>query len=470
MKYLNVALSITGLLLIFGVAAKSQPLKVSDNKRFLVKEDGSPFFYLADTGWELFHRLDRNEVDYYLRNRASKGFTAIQAVILSEINGLTVPNAEGNLPLVDFDPSQPNEKYFELVDHVVKKAEEFGLYMALLPTWGAYAEDQPHPLFDNKMIFTESNARTYGEFLGKRYKDQWNVLWILGGDRVPTDKENIWNAMAEGLKKGAGNAHLISYHPSGQQTSSEWFHKTNWLDFNILQSGHQRFSDNVYTRVANDYNLTPPKPVLNGEPAYEDINEWFNPANPRYNDYEIRKYAYWSVFAGAFGHTYGNNNIWQMYTADVSPIIYANMPWNEALEQPGASQMQHLRNLMESRPFLTRIPDQSVIDQENYEYASDHMQATRDGQPGKKDATYIMAYLPMSRDLSIKTDVIDGRNLFVWWYSPVNGEAIPYGKVKNTGVFRISTWNVFVKENQPGPDWVIVIDDADKKYPAPGKK
>ena len=447
----------------------AQHLKVSENGRFLVKDDGAPFFWLADTGWELLHRLNRKEAEHYLRNRAGKGFTVVQTVILSEINGLTVPNREGQLPLVNFDPTRPNEKYFELVDFVVAKAAEFDLYMGLLPTWGAHMEDKPG-LFDNKFIFTEANAEVYGYFLGNRYKNAPNIVWILGGDRPATGKEHIWHAMAKGLDKGSEGRHLISYHPMGQQTSSTWFHGADWLDFNMLQSGHVRFSDNVYSRVASDYVLMPAKPILNGEPAYEDMNLWFNPANPRYTDYEVRKYAYWSVFAGAFGHTYGNNNVWQMYSPDVDPVIYARLPWYEAIEQPGAGQMKHLRQLIESRPFLTRIPDQSLVVEENFEFASDHVQVTRDGTSGQKDATYMMAYLAVSRDLKLKTDALAGKELFIWWYSPVTGDAFPYGKVQNTGVFNISTWNTFIKEGQPGPDWVIVIDDATKNYPAPGRK
>ena len=55
-------------------------LKLSDNRRYLSYGDGRPFFYLGDTAWALFHRLNRKEADRYLSNRASKGFTVIQAV------------------------------------------------------------------------------------------------------------------------------------------------------------------------------------------------------------------------------------------------------------------------------------------------------------------------------------------------------------------------------------------------------
>ncbi|MBY0458913.1 MAG: DUF4038 domain-containing protein, partial [Gemmataceae bacterium] len=88
-------------------------LKVSENKRFLVTADGKPFFYLADTAWELFHRLDRDQAAKYLKTRAAQGFNVVQAVALAEFDGLTEPNAYGHKPLTDNDPTRPNEKYFE---------------------------------------------------------------------------------------------------------------------------------------------------------------------------------------------------------------------------------------------------------------------------------------------------------------------------------------------------------------------
>src|SRR6478736_2021730 len=121
------------------MASPLPQLQVNANQRYLVTADGKPFFYLADTAWELFHRLNRAEADLYLRNRAAKGFTVIQAVVLGELDGLKVPNAYGETPFVDFDATQPNEHYFAHVDWVVNRAAELGLYIGLLPTWGRWA-------------------------------------------------------------------------------------------------------------------------------------------------------------------------------------------------------------------------------------------------------------------------------------------------------------------------------------------
>jgi len=459
------------LLLLAPFASSSQYLKVSDNGRFLVKDDGSPFFLMADTGWEMFHRLDRSDIDFYLKTRHEQGFNVIQCVILSEINGLTVPNREGNLPLVDLDPTKPNEAYFELVDYAVEKAAEYGMYLALLPTWGAHAEDKAHGLFENLNIFTVKNAKKYGQFLGKRYKNNWNVVWVLGGDRPAGDNMQLWNEMAAGLNTGNKNKQLIAYHPAGKQTSTTWFKDSDWLDFHICQTGHYQPGFPVYEWIEQDYQVQPTKPVLNGEPAYEDIGIWFNPINGRYDAFQIRTYAYWSVFAGAFGHTYGNNNLWQMYREEYKGIIAPNMTWDKALDRPGANQMKYLRQLMESRPFTSRIPDQSLILKDRKKHiepkSTDHVRVTRDGTPNNKDATYIMAYLPYHKNVEFETSVIPGSKLNVSWYDPRTGKTVSTETIPNTGFLSHTAWSGKVKPADGGPDWVLVIDDAEKGYVMP---
>ena len=111
--------------------------RVSDNKHYLLR-DGKPFFWMGDTAWELFHRLNREQADYFLKRRAEQGYTVIQAVALAEFDGLHVPNPNGDLPLNFDDPTQPNEKYFKHVDYIIDKAAEYGLVIGFLQPFLAY--------------------------------------------------------------------------------------------------------------------------------------------------------------------------------------------------------------------------------------------------------------------------------------------------------------------------------------------
>ena len=149
---------------------------------------------------------------------------------IGEFDGHTVPNAYGHLPLVDLDPARPDVKdgpdndYWDHVDYVVDKANSLGLYIGFLPTWGRYWHDK---FKDGKPLFTVANAETYGFWLGRRYRDK-GLVWILGGDRgVDNDEQKeIIRAMARGLRKGDGGAHLISFHPPGARARRSGFTRT----------------------------------------------------------------------------------------------------------------------------------------------------------------------------------------------------------------------------------------------------
>jgi len=137
------------------------------------------------------------------------GFTVIEAVALSEFDGLRVPNRYGDLPLHDGDPLRPNDAYFRHVDYVVDRAASLGLVIGLLPTWG----DKVGPIKwgVGPEVFTTENAVRYGEFLGERYREK-PIIWILGGDRNPDSEQRkaIWRALAAGtLHTGVDDPALV---------------------------------------------------------------------------------------------------------------------------------------------------------------------------------------------------------------------------------------------------------------------
>ncbi|MGI5211825.1 DUF4038 domain-containing protein [Plantactinospora sp. CA-290183] len=448
----------------------SYAVRVSDNNRFLVKQDGQPFYYLADTAWELFHRQDREDTDTYLEDRAEKGFTVIQAVALAELDGVYTPNAYGYLPLRNGNPATPdvrdgpNNDYWDHVDYIVDKAESLGMYMGFLPTWGRW--------INNDRIFNSSNAYTYGRFLGERYKND-PIIWILGGDR-PADtaeRKAIWREMARGIAVGVSGTEdygrvLMTYHSWAETSSSDWFHNDAWLDFNAIQSGAKRWNNPcLYECPAHDYGLVPVKPTVDIEVNYDDSVVNWDPDQCCYTDYDVRKGSYWSMFAGGFGITYGTRNIWQFWTPDRSPVSYPQKYWYDSLDLSGAFHVAIQKELMLSRPFLSRVPAQGLL-VSNPGSEGTRIQATKD-----EDGAYAFVYIPnANRSVSVDLSQISGSTVSAWWFNPRDGKVYtqngnvttsPFGQFPNAGSRAFTT-------PSSGPDWVLVLDDASRGFTTPG--
>lgn len=418
----------------------AQLLSFNEDHTLFQYEDGSPFLWLGDTAWELFHVLNREETIYYLDNRSSKGFTVVLSVLISERNGLSIPNAYGELPLVDKNPRRPNEKYFQHVDFVVTEAKKRGLFVGILPTW---ADKVTNERKGEGAIFTLENAYEYGRFLGKRYKNE-PVIWILGGDRDVDSKETaeIWEQMGKGIRAGDEGQHLITFHPLGEKSSAYWFHHAEWLDFNSYQSGHARRYDKVY--LYNQYHrlLVPSKPIVNIEPLYEKIPvrfwEYFKILNSHenkkkylhadglikdpslfedgfFNEYDVRVSAYWTLLSGAAGYTYGNNAVWQMFKPGTYAAVPAFSYWKEALDDPGAESMSHLISFFKKYPLNSFYPDQTLIwgkNEENENYITSVM---------AKDQSFVIAYLPQRKKISLNLYKLKGEKKY-YWYNPSNGD------------------------------------------------
>ncbi|HEX6924201.1 MAG TPA: glycoside hydrolase family 140 protein [Longimicrobiaceae bacterium] len=422
------------------------PLRVSDDGRRLVHADGTPFFWLGDTAWHLFHRLDREEAEVYLEDRRSKGFNVIQAVVLAEHGGLTVPNPYGDLPLHDNDPTRPVEAYFEHVDFIVQRAAEKGMFIGMLPTWGDKFNQR---WGEGPEIFTPENARVYGEFLARRYSGK-PIIWILGGDRNPETEEHlaIIRAMAAGIEAGWDGDPVITYHPMGSSASSTWFHEDEWLDLNLFQSGHSARDIANYSMTLHDLALQPAKPVVDGEPRYEDHPVDWNPEKGWFDDFDVRQAAYWSVLSGAAGHTYGNHDIWQMWEPGREPISSARTPWREALEHPGSRQMGILRRLMESGPFLQLIPDTTSLRSGRGEGAG-HQVAAR-----ARDGSILYAYTPLGEQIAVATDWAPTARLRASWFDPRTGARTAIGTVPRGGEHRFDPPG----EVGRGNDWVLLLE------------
>ncbi len=487
MKF-NHILSIV-LLFLFVNITNAQPwnehgkLQVSKvNPHYLAFQDGKPFFWLADTGWEMLHKLNREEIEQYLENRKNKGFNVIQTVLISEFIHMDKPtnfyndsiflseNPEKPAVTVGNNPQNENEyDFWDHVDFAVKTAEEKGLYLAMLPTWGEWVT----PRSGKALFNTKEQAYNYGWFVGNRYRNSPNVIWILGGDRQPDERAigiELWRTMAEGIADGTNNIKkqdgkadysttLMTFHSFS--SSSKWFHKDDWIDFHAWGSYHAEVNNTkAYLAAIADWNLPNPKPTINLEPCYEAMQINYAIAdNGVFTSTDVRIAAYWSVFSGTAGFTYGANTIWKFISGNESNSnSEKSIGWKDELNLPGAFQMGYLRKLMESHPMLELIPDQSMI------IAGQGDCANRTCAIRGKSFAYI--YIPTGNQTTIKMGMISGEKVKASWFNPKNGETNAIGEFENTGEHSFDVPSMSKElgwlRSGRGCDWVLVIEDASK--------
>lgn len=441
---------------------KNGKLCVSEEGRYLKHENGTPFFWQGETGWLLPERLNRDEAGYYLSSCQKAGYNVVQ---VQTINGVPAYNVYGQMSHPDgYDFSNINKPgvygYWDHMDFIIETAECNGIYIGMVCIWGGNVKAG---------LMSEEEAVLYGKFLAERYKDNPNIIWIIGGDIQGDIKKEVWETLARTIKTHDPN-HIMTYHPRGRTTSAEWFHNAEWLDFNMFQSGHRRYNqrngdknypivegteEDNWQYVERSLAMKPMKPVIDGEPSYEKIPQGLHdPAEKRWEDYDCRRYAYWSVFAGSFGHTYGHNDIMQFYRPGVGAAYGAYTPWYEALKHPGFNQMQYLKNLMLTFPFFERVPDQSIIAGNNGE-KYDRLIATRGND-------YLLVYNYTARKMEIDLTRISGDKKLAWWYSPTDGSLSFIGELDNEIV------NLKPKAKKGCiSDCVLIAIDAAKDYVKP---
>jgi len=453
-------------------------LRVSQDGHYILNQDGTPFFWLGDTGWEMLHRLSREEIEVYLTDRKNKGFNVIQTVIISEfIHSDKEINYYGDSVLINDDPLKPavtpgnNPKdnkeydYWDHIDHAVSTAARMGIYLAIVPTWGEWVI----PRSDKAIFNTAAEAYGYGWFVGYRYRKSSNIIWILGGDRHPDERPEgvgLWRAMAEGIadgvngiKKQDGKADysttFMTHH--SYNSSSNWFHSDEWIDFHMWGSYHAEINNSRAWELAlNDWQLPNPKPTINGEPCYEahGINYAIDD-NGFFTSTDVRLAAYWSVFSGSAGFTYGAQPIWQF--TDSTRRKHSKMTltsWQKGLDLPGSQQISYLKKLMEEAIAPGLRPDQSII-------------ITGEGNCGSRvcvlrDESSAYVYIPAGNQVKIKLGVLSGKTIRASWFNPRTGTRYEIGEISNSGdkifdVPRLSEDLTWLRTGR-GCDWVLILN------------
>lgn len=424
------------------------PLRVSSNRRYLQNGD-QPFFWLGDTAWLMFQKCTREDAYIYLKNRKDKGYNVIQSVL---VHSLADENGSGPDGMrLDVD----SESYWQDCDAMIAMAEELGLYIGLLPAWGSVVK---------KGIINEGNVERYASFLANRYKHCPNIIWLLGGDVRGCDGEAVYKTFGSLLKQNNPDQ-LVGFHPFGRTSSSLWFHEEPWLDFNMFQSGHRRydqaslgewddnkekegyFGEDNWRYVNRDHSCGSMKPTVDGEPSYEGIPQGLHdPSEPFWQAADARRYAYWSVFQGAMGHTYGCNAIMQFYNNTAVPGSYGvKETWKEAMHREGAGQMKHLKDLMLGVDFMSGRPAEELLlsgQGEKYERVS--VFAGTD---------FILCYDYLGKAFDLDLSGYKGKKLEAYWFDPESGIYSYFEDV--SGRDRISAKPI--ERAGAANDWVLYI-------------
>ena len=425
---------LAGIVLAGTLAGGSE---LNTNGRYFVR-NGEPFFWLGDTAWTIANLYTPAEAEAYLDHRARQGFTVINVMmVFTGGPGMKAVSEDvaGTLPFLNWNPATPNEAFFKNIDRVLTVARSKNLILAIMPcggSSGAYVKKQK--------IFTEANVREYGRWLGHRYKDVPNLIWVNGFDLKSSEYPEITQALAAGLQEGDGGAHLITFHPGGGNSSS-YFHTENWLSYNTIQTWSDYWR--IQALVLADYCRLPVKPVVLAEGAYEAGPEY--PSRP-ITPLIVRKQAWWAFLAGGF-HTYGHNDMWRK-----------NPTWRESLDSPGARQMGILKQVLSSREWWTLAPDQSVI---AFGTGSDKdLNAAARSTRGDWAILYLSTRNPVTVDFG---KVTTSESVRATWINPETGESTRAGVFPNSGLRPLTP-------SLKSEDAVLLLEAVKEKASAPGAR
>lgn len=412
------------------------PLAVQPGKRYLVDAAGKPFMIKGDTAWSLIAELRREEVTTYLDDRRSRGFNAILVSLIERFYSSNPPhNAYGDAPFVVADDfATPNEGYFAHADWVLRQAADRGFLVLLTPSY-AGAQGGYEGWYQAMLANGPEKLRAYGRYLGKRYRDFSNILWIQGGDYHPPDKDLV-RALAEGIQEQDPDA-LQSAHGGVESSALEHWRGESWLKMNTVYTyGDVRAASTAQWLDASGM------PFLFIEGLYENEHQT--------TERRLRQQAYQALLTGAAGQVFGNNPIWHF---DGPGLFDAPTSWRAALGSRGAASMAHLHRLFDGLPWWTLRPDLegSFLDQAD---------SADDDEPAAAlaaDGSFALTYVPVPRAIRLDLDRLAGPNVRLRWYDPAEGRVVGPDQVFKSSIGRVQVQTPGANASGFG-DWLLIAE------------
>lgn len=434
---------LTPLLAVWSlIAGPAYPLRLSEGNHYLVDQNNRPFFIQGDAGWYVIQRLNATETDFYLSNRCAQGFNSILLDLQSHQFG---SGAESN-PSADVYGHDPftntisglytnllavNPDYYTNADFVIQRAGYYGLNVFLFPLYAGY-NGGAQGWYADMVGNGSNNVFQFGQFVGNRYKNASNLVWVLGGDYAMPDK-SLADALAAGIWSQDTN-HLFTAH-AGRNVSGLDFYSSSWDGLNSTYTGTI-----TYQKAWADYQRQPVAPTFLIEANYEVT----------VSALACRQEAWGAVLSGCAGHIFGNDSLWSY-----SP------GWQALLSSPGATTVCNVIKLMNSRPWYNCIPDANhtaVTSGYGTWGDTDYVSVMREAT-GKT----VIAYIPQDMMApTVDLTKVSGPSANAWWYNPQTGEATAIGTFSTAGTQQFTPPNA--------SDWVLVLDDAAQNYGPPGGK
>ncbi|MBK5293105.1 MAG: DUF4038 domain-containing protein [Acidobacteriia bacterium] len=419
--------------------------RVIPGNRYFTHADGTPWFWLACTGWNSALRSTDTEWKQYLADRAAKRFTAIQFVIHAPWRAGR-EDENGQVTFTVTDGLRINPAFFDRMDRKMDQLNDAGLAGVPVLLWALTSKDKESP----GATLSDVDAARLAGYMVARYSAH-HVLWLLAGDgNYAGPNAERWRKIGRAVFPQGQFRRPVSLHPGGRQNPWPDLKDEPWLDFLTFQTGHgsnqEKWKWNATAGTALGYNLLPPRPSIDAEINYEGHLSYHH--KTEINADAVRLAAYYSLLNGTpAGLTYGAHGIWWWGRKPEAPLDHANtgiaLPWQQYLNYPGAQHMKILRDIFDTFSWWTLQPDRTLLAAEpaTPDYVSYPMPAW---SPAEKFALlYLHGGAPAVLNLSRF-----GPNSKASWIDPRTGARSPaqFGSSAN------------VEMRTPGQgDWLLFI-------------
>jgi len=445
--------------------AFAYPLKVSASGRYLVDQNNRPFRIQGDSAQSLITNLTYEEAAAYLSDRQAKGFNTVNVNLLEHKFAVNAPaNRKGDAPFsTPGNFSKPNEAYFAFADSIIDLAASKGMLVSLAAMYLGYeGRDQGWWAPLNSSVNTQAVCYTFGLYIGKRYKDRKNILWVIGGDYLPlagSEGETRLHKFMEGVK-AAGASQLWAGDWNAPCISTDEKVFASAMDLNAVYTwGISGNTGTTYGEARKAYNVSPTRPAYLKETGYENEN-WI-PGDAG----SVRMYEYWAILGGATaGGFFGNRDIWEFATAKWwSSFDFGHRQWQEALDSTGALDMMRLGQLLDSVPWYNLVPSgqagmKNLVTEGGGTYGKlDYVTvaATADGK-------VLLAYIPPTAQgsSSVTVDMTRLRgNVRERWFDPTSGN---YKEAASSLVKNGTKSFLTPGKNSGGAtDWILVLQASE---------